>query len=237
MASTGRKSTIILDMDETLVHTYHDSMIWKKVKSTTTNYELFHPKGRLPLCYSSIDDDGYCTMWGMYRPGLWEFLIYLEKTFDNVVIWSAGTEDYVNEIIEGIYNHLERKLPNLILTRKHCRIENGQFHKPVIDVKHFTELEELNIDYHPSRTLIVDDREWTFQNNENNGILIPPYNPEDPDNSYDYRVEDSHNVDVKAEDIINFKDSRLYELMNWMQRVRISEQEDFTILNKGNIFQ
>lgn len=66
----------MLDLDETLLHTYRD---------TINNGEVDY------VIYAK---DGYsCLLAGRLRPGVMDFLTWAASSFE-VVVWTAGREDY-----------------------------------------------------------------------------------------------------------------------------------------------
>jgi len=72
----GAKTIIVLDLDETLLHTYRD---------TINNGEVDY------VVYAK---DGYsCLLAGRLRPGVMDFLTWAASSFE-VVVWTAGREDY-----------------------------------------------------------------------------------------------------------------------------------------------
>ena len=102
---------------------------------------------------------------GVYRPYLKDFLDCCLETFDNVIIWSAGRRKYVERVCSLLFDENQ---PYQILSYNDCKEgENGSCVKPLSDI--FTDaINERN-------TLIIDDRETTFEKNKDNGILIPPF--------------------------------------------------------------
>lgn len=69
---------IVLDLDETLLHTYRDN-------DTTKEQEVDY------VIYAK--DGSSCLLAGRLRPGVIEFLTWAASSFE-VVVWTAGREDY-----------------------------------------------------------------------------------------------------------------------------------------------
>lgn len=102
------------------------------------------------------------------RPHLREFLSGANELFDNVIIWSAGTEHYVNTIIDDVYTRLEIERPKAVFARQFCRYVDGNFVKPLIDLQQFFKFDM-------AKTFMVDDTLSTLWLNMTNGIYISPY--------------------------------------------------------------
>jgi hypothetical protein len=155
--------TAIVDIDETLVHTY-----------TTTTNDIENgaiwdssPELRAKT-YRLIFDNGE-VMYGVTRPGYREFLKSLFEEFDQVVVWSAGTADYVDYLVSYLFSGLPK--PHDVLSREHCQKIDDDLHKPI----RYLRRRGLVID--PRNTVIFDDRVENFLANPKNGILMPAYKP------------------------------------------------------------
>lgn len=133
-------SVIVLDVDETLIH----SSTSKRKKQE-----------------DSFQISGYQCI---RRPHLDKFIEHCFDRFDHVVIWSAGTEDYVHEICEMIFS--DRK-PHLILTRDDCELDGKTLIKPIDKVRRL-----LGLDDTPTYVVHVDDTPCTFSHNTLNGLRI-----------------------------------------------------------------
>lgn len=212
--------TLILDLDETLVHTWADPAFVEeyKIYSTPDLYYKFHPIGEPAVAYSFTIDGTPC--WGLYRPYLYEFLAFASEYFDNVLIWSAGIREYVYEIVRRIFVDTGITCPRLILSRDQCATYNGTYHKPISVVTTMLEsryYETFTID--PDNTLVVDDREYTFMANPDNGILIPPFAPE-----------------PTLEGLLDRSDDALYKLQRWLDNPRVRNSTNLAALKKDEIF-
>ena len=56
-------------------------------------------------------------MWGTKRPHVDDFIDHCFETFDMVIIWSAGTEKYVNKVVENLFY---KRKPHHVFHRDHC---------------------------------------------------------------------------------------------------------------------
>jgi hypothetical protein len=78
--------SLVLDLDETLLHTTRASMLTgeQKAELEITDWN---------------DDDETATI---HRPGLREFSAFVNANFDDVYVYTAGQLDYAKEIVEKV---------------------------------------------------------------------------------------------------------------------------------------
>lgn len=166
---------LVLDMDETLLHTFHSM-------NELYDLNLYDPLNTLgiPLRKQTYSiqlprpDGGFDQYWGMWRPYLKDFLTFANEFFENVIIWSAGTTDYVHEIIRKMFR--DHESPSVVLTRPDCVQDREFMEKPILKISDICSVYK-NIDL--TNTLIVDDRETAYSDtNPQNGIMIPAYEPQ-----------------------------------------------------------
>lgn len=121
--------TLILDLDETLVH----------VKTTSILDPDFTFKGR------------GTTYYAIKRPHLDEFINSIIGKY-NIIIWSAGLDFYVDAIVREIFP--ENAIPDLIYSRDFCDIrpEDNYTIKPMSKLSGMLPCEDhtLFIDDNPS---------------------------------------------------------------------------------------
>lgn len=214
---------IVLDLDETLVHSHSDSNIdlLKELNIfSDPNFQDVRQR-----CYKIKMDDvvhkrgtGEKTeMWGVFRPFVREFLIYCFTYFKIVIVWSAGRKNYVHAIVDYLFSGLKR--PHVIYTYDDIeRLPNGTLIKPLnklIDkvpgLKKYMSLEN---------TYIIDDRISVFQEpNPHNGIEIPAYKP-------------SFNIKALRTDDVHLK-----QLMTWFNSSEVMNSRDIRELDKTKIFE
>lgn len=155
---------IVLDVDETLVHTFHNIDDYYNL-DIFNNPDFFNYRDSF---YNfQINNIPFA---GVVRPYCKQFLSYCFNNFDVVAIWSAGKYDYVHNIVEHLFSDLPD--PTFIFTFDNCVNYNNYYTKPL----------SLMFDKHnfmcSNNTIIVDDRSYSFdQVNPSNGLLIPGYNP------------------------------------------------------------
>jgi len=200
------KHTIILDIDETLVHT-EEEMESLEEMNILSNSELNNEVYIISL------DDGATEMWGTKRPHLDDFLLFCFTYFDNVCVWSAGQKDYVHTMVDMLFAPFQK--PDIVFTFNDC-VQNidENWVKPLD--KFYTHPSAKG-KIHSHSTFIIDDRDYTFERNEQNGILIPPYSP----NS----IEE-----------IQQEDDHLLRLRKWFLHPEIRFSQDIRSLGKTEIF-
>jgi hypothetical protein len=167
--------TIVLDLDSTLLHTCDDMGIWDSLEIYTNPKNA---KLRSRVYFFELIDvtekpgSGIKTvLWGVLRPHVYTFLRFCFDYFENVIVWSAGQKKYVHAICDFLFQEFEKQ-PLIIFTYEDCEIGSNYIHKPLIKF--------VNGEHKvPIHTLVaLDDNITTFSKNKENGLLIPPYEPE-----------------------------------------------------------
>ena len=218
-----KKKNIILDVDETLVHTIEDTNFrLLKNSNIMSDPKLIRYRDRLMIF--RLEDivgkkgEGLDTdMWSITRPHLEEFIAFCLSYFENVIIWSAGLDGYVREIVNRLFDPLKgMEPPALIYTRKDCKRIKGTTTKPIEDL--IKENPDLADTVNLTNTFFIDDLSSNFIANPENGILIPEYNP-------------NPNITSIVRDDIALK-----QLIYWFLSKEVKESTDVRLLNKNNIF-
>lgn len=159
------KKTMILDLDETLVHRSDDS-------NTLNRLNIWNQNPSLRARTFSITWPDGTKSWLIKRPYLTEFLTSCFKHFDQVIVWSAGGKSYVDAVVTHIFSGLPN--PHYVFCNHHCmnyELEYKKLHKPILHLKNY------NVDIDINNTIIVDDREANFIDNVENGVKIREYTP------------------------------------------------------------
>lgn len=178
----------VLDLDETLVHTGYHTL------GTPADHKYV------------LDLDG-TKLRGTIRPYARQFLKFVHHFSDRVIIWSAGTAEYVEPAVEVLYDGMTER-PALVLSREDCqKVPHGD---GFFLSKSIPSLAE-RIGYNPEQMVMVDDKPHTFIFNPYNGILIPEYKGE------------AH-------------DEFLLNLMEWMAKPHVRRSDTVIQLDKTNIF-
>lgn len=213
---------IVLDLDETLVHSHGEGHIeLLKEIGIFTNPDYLDLRKRT---YKITMDDvvhkkgqgAKTEMWGITRPHLTQFLIFCFSYFKVVAVWSAGRNKYVNCIVDHIFKDLRR--PHVIWNYDDLsKLPDNTLIKPLSKMS--CNVSGLSKYMTLENTFIIDDRTSVFQQpNPNNGVQIPAYRPSmEPDSM---RVEDN----------------RLHQLMNWFKKSEVIKCKDVRKLDKTRIF-
>lgn len=203
---------VILDIDETCVHSYNDKMPdWLR---ETQYYDILSNSYDIrPV--DAVSDAGtgiIMPMWGVCRPHLKEFLLFAYKYFKHVLVWSAGARHYVNEVVRVIFSGIPS--PTVIYTRDDIPV--GPTTKPLSIILKDKSIIDSGCNLH--NTYIVDDRYDYFINNVHNGIQIPAYDP------------------VVEPNALRSDDQSLLVLKWWLSRPLVRQASDIRMLDKSVIF-
>ena len=158
--SKKTNKTLILDLDETLIHTISDDEMdqfdqkkidRRKVKAnyTKTEEEIFY-----------------------IRPGLIDFLKYVSKRFECILFTAAGSS-YTQRILTEI--DPKKEYFDHILTRAHCR----RVWTSRTEITLRKGLDRINRD--PSHVIVVDDVADNWRDDFENLIIAKPYYGEKKD--------------------------------------------------------
>ena len=189
------KKLLILDLDETLVHTDLDfSFKDKKIYDTVLYFDSEEEKNiPLPL---------------IVRPGLYEFLDYASQNFD-LAVFTASDQEYADAIIN--YIEKDKKYFKLRLYRNNCIfIEPGLYIK---DLRIFNSCRNLK------DIIIIDNSLYSFANQLNNGILITSFF-DDKDDTFLNNVKEYLEYIQNEEDVrkINKESFRFEEIKEDISR-------------------
>ena len=172
------KKLLILDLDETLVHSDIDFLL----KEKNINYDT--------VLYFDTEEEKNIPLPLIIRPGLYEFLDYASQNF-NLIIFTASDQQYADTIIN--YIEKDKKYFKMRLYRDNCIfVEPGLYIKDLRIFFPFKNMEDI---------IILDNSLFSFANQLNNGILITSFF-DDKDDTF------LSNVQAYLEYIKNEKDIR-----------------------------
>ena len=142
------KKIIILDLDHTLIHA-------KRINIDTV-------LGDFNICNN--------THTVYKRPHVDDFITWCFNNFDGVIVWSAGSRDYVEDIVRKLFKYAK---PNIILARENC--STHKYYKDVLTLKNIR-FKDWNINLNNSKIFFVDDIPQRIKNlNQKCIIPIKPY--------------------------------------------------------------
>jgi len=153
------KLNVVLDLDETLVHTVHKSV----------SYPIHEP-------FMKFED------FNIYkRPHVDHFLEVVFKRY-NVFVWTAAYKSYANEVLAKLFDADTQK-PICVLTRndtvKVKLAERCMYTCYPVEVTKIKPLSKLATKCALARTIMIDDTKSCFSRNRSNGLLIKPF--DDPE--------------------------------------------------------
>jgi len=142
------KLNVVLDLDETLIHTFINPTI-------ETQIDLFgRPNFLVHFQYSQME-----SMTTFYRPDMVGFMHHISKYF-NLYIYTNGVRKYCDTILIHICNMLDA----YPIVNSFSRREDGSMAKS---------LEYMGLD--PTQTIVVDDHKEFWPNDPDNLIIIKPF--------------------------------------------------------------
>lgn len=164
---------IILDLDETLIKSkkYGLNVEDKIISDLLLSGRMFEiklidcvgPKGRGNIEYMKV----------LKRPGLDSFINWCINYFRIVIVYSAGQERYVESIVDKIFPI--NKHPYIVYHYDNCNVDKGYVNKPIKEM--YIDNPELEDIVPMKRMFALDDNDYTYEENEKNGLLIGKFKP------------------------------------------------------------
>ena len=142
--------TIVLDLDETLIYS-EIYPIWDNTDEEDLNHSNF-----VNFDFTILNQNYYIYK----RPYLDIFIKHIFDNYENIIIWTASTKDYAQEICKKIFEDKHYKL----LTRLDCEL---------ISNKYIKDIEKIGLKQ--EHTITLDDRLYSFKTNNSNNIIIKPF--------------------------------------------------------------
>ena len=155
---TIKKKNLVLDLDETLIHSFFNPI-------ENSDFQL-----NIQI-YDEINNKEYNKIYIKKRPGLNIFLNELNKYY-KIYIFSSSPEDYVSEIVKNID---KKRIIVKFFSKNDCLTIPGDddFGIYIKDLK--------KIDKDLSNILLLDDNITSFTLQTENGIPIKSWNGNDKD--------------------------------------------------------
>ena len=214
---------LVLDLDETLVNSIsingNENDGLKEAERlgiyTKPEYKDIVSRSYRIKIYDPVTPKGTGSVygcWGVFRPHVLDFLRFAFRYFSNVIIWSAGVTEYVDEICTILSRDIRPF--DIIYTRDDCVIVDEIYTKPLkYLLKKHPQLGDL------SKVVIVDDKMQGCLDNPDNAIIIPPYIPKATPGS------------------IRTDDDALVRLQLWFEKDEFRTCQDVRVLDKSDIFK
>lgn len=220
---------LVIDLDETFVRTcgLTDPMTEAVKHEYFTHPKFLSIKPRLYIL--NINDvqsprgtgEKFIT-WGVMRPHGRKFLIFADKYFKEIIVWSAGLPKYVENIVSKLFWGLRK--PRIVFTRDHVKEvpdpQGAYMAKPL------TDLPDIDL----AKTLALDDRVTTFYFNPENGVALPAYTREEISKSGEKVPREFYPEEL-------FEDDPTFdEFQSWLETPEVRNCTDVRKLDKTHIF-
>lgn len=166
---------IVLDIDETLAHTKLD-VDELRHSGILESPEYLELRRRLyALDFYRKNGSVKRKMWGIKRPYIDVFLDFCFRVFDRVIIWSAGSKDYVDKMVKILFMDAGHPPPHHVFSFLDCKeMEDGDHVKPIM----FLYALEPSLQKIPlNHFIMIDNKESNFIYNMENGLVIDDYAP------------------------------------------------------------
>ena len=175
VTKSKKKYTLVLDLDETLIHLRQKKSVVNIKNDVDINIKINSLSDfELNEDINDLNKNKYLLQ---FRVGLFSFLTLL-KPFYEIISFTSATKEYADVIINEIEK--KRNFFDYKFYREHCVIFKDTFVKDI-----------RRIGRDLSKIIIVDNNENNFVLNKENGIKIKPYYGDD-DNSDNKRKESSN---------------------------------------------
>ena len=169
-SKTKKRYTLILDLDETLIH------LRQKKQVVNIKHDVDININNMSDYNYNIDKDKNKYLL-QFRVGLFSFLTLL-KPFYEIISFTSATREYADVILNEIEK--KRNFFDFKFYREHCVIYKDTFVKDV-----------TRIGRDIQKIIIVDNNENNFVLNKENGIRIMPYYGDDEENNNQKRNDNA----------------------------------------------
>lgn len=155
---------LIMDLDETLVHTFEPRDNFDQF------YEELTPEQKSRIYVLRFPNGDVLS--GYVRPFAEEFLKTAFDEFETVSVWSAGTKNYVDMIVDVVFKD---QRPHFIMSRTDCNELKLKDENTACRFKPLEVVYHRHPTHNESNTIIVDDRHDICKLNCMNNIRIPEF--------------------------------------------------------------
>jgi len=203
---------LILDIDETLIHTFSPEDNFPSFITDLTDEQ----KKRV---YILEFNDGQ-VLAGYIRPHVEYFLNTSFDEFESVAVWSAGTHYYVHSIVDRVFGLLDSPLskPKFVMTRKHCNELKLKYDNSMCRYKPLEIIYWRDSNHNESNTIIIDDRHDICALNCMNNIRIPAF--------------DMNHLNFET----MLGDDSLKKLADWFKTDEFRKEKDVRLLKRKSPF-
>ena len=146
---------IVLDLDETLIHTVISEKPNNILARRSDLKFQFSPDGAIYYVFK--------------RPGLDEFLNEVFKQFKKVGIWTAADRQYAKMVIKKILSYQQIMNLDFVFSRDYCVTDSLGTYKPL------SKIYRTCSGWRPEETIILDNSTQALRDNPQNGIVAVDY--------------------------------------------------------------
>lgn len=156
---------LILDLDETLIHTFEITKQFSKKNASIADF------------YFNIDGQYF---WVVKRPGLDLFLEFAFKYFQ-IGIWTAADKEYAKQICKHILSLDQLHKIKFIYSRNFCHLDRNQ--SPPCFTKPLQKIFELFPTFNSRNTIMIDNTLHVMKYNPYNGVHISDFTGQSDDST------------------------------------------------------
>ena len=169
--SRPKNSTLVLDLDETLVYVIDEKKDNLSLPQIPFEYYILDENEK--TIKASMDLSGNESIekaknYIIIRPGFSKFISHVKNYFDEIIIFTSSQYSYAEEIIKIIDKN---KIISKIYSRKDCSFYNDVFYKDLNKIK-----KDL------SHTIMIDNYPESYLLQHFNGLPIPSFMGDPKDN-------------------------------------------------------
>ena len=158
--SSTSGSTVVLDLDATLIHSREQDS-----DDAYLGLEKFDKFHTMSNDYLVVE-----------RPNLQKFLDYLFNNFDTVIVWTAASKEYAEFIIDRCIIKPNSRPLDWYFFSYHCDMSDDKYGSTK-DLKLLTDFFKIdNCDI--NNIVIIDDYDNVLHGNPNKCIIAPPFDSE-----------------------------------------------------------
>ena len=207
------KSTLVLDLDETLVYVIEEKNDNLSLPQIPFEYFILDENEKSEKeIIGNVENESIekARNYIIIRPGFSKFITQVKKYFDEIFVFTSSQYSYAEEIIKIIDKN---KIISKIYSRKDCSFYNDIFYKDLNKIK-----KDL------SQVIIIDNFPETYLLQRFNGLPIPSFMGDPKDNELLKllpileklsKVKDVRNYirEIVSEDGQNILFNKAYELL------------------------
>jgi TFIIF-interacting CTD phosphatase-like protein len=146
---------IVLDLDETLIHTIVSDRPRPDLERSADFKFRFSNQGPIYYVYK--------------RPGLKQFLAEVFRRFKRIGVWTAADRQYAKAVIKNILTYQQIMNLDFVFSRDFCEIDHIGFVKPL------TKIFKQYPAWRPEETIVLDNSSQVMKENPRNGIQAIDY--------------------------------------------------------------